>query len=830
MKKLSVLFFALFIIQGLYAQILEPAKWSYDVSKMEVQIGDEVELIFKATIDLDWYLYSSDFDPDLGPMLTEFSFEKNATFELLGGIVPVNPKKKYDEIWEGEIKYFKGTGEFRQKVKITGANPIIRGSYSYQVCSDVDGKCIPFDDEFVFDGIQAIVHEGDKIEISVQTQSLQLPGADNADGKGNQGGILKPASWKFNLSDNTAKAGDEIDLIFEAKIDKGWYVYSSDVDLVPGPIPATFTFVENDSYELVGEIQPIGAEKKYDTVFEGDVTYFKEKARFQQKIKITKADFQVEGSFEYQVCSDVDGKCIPFEEDFKFGESTASSITIASEKTKKGFLKSRDNNSPYSLLSFMLIAFLAGLAALFTPCVFPMIPMTVTFFTGKSKSRKQGIRNALLYGLSIILIYTLIGSIVAPFMGPEMANELATNWVPNLIFFTVFVVFALSFFGLFEITLPSAWVNKADQQADKGGIAGIFFMAFTLVLVSFSCTGPIVGSILVEAAGGQILKPILGMFAFAMAFAIPFTLFAIFPEWLNSLPKSGGWLNSIKVVLGFLELAFALKFISIADQAYHWGILDREVYLAFWIVIFILLGLYLLGKIRLPHDSLMETLSVPRLILAILTFTFVVYLIPGMFGAPLKALAGYLPPMSTHDFNIMQAGNSNSFSGVADEEKLCDQPKYSDFLHFPHGIKGYFDYDQALACAKEQNKPIFIDFTGHGCVNCREMEVRVWSDPKVLKRLNNDFIMLALYVDDKTDLQESEWYVSDYDNKIKKTIGKQNADLQIRKFNNNAQPFYLILNHNEELLLEPKSYDLSISNFISFLDSGKTLFEAETKN
>lgn len=826
MKKLSVLLFALFIIQGLYAQILEPAKWSYDVSNKEVKIGDEVDLIFKAIIDRDWYLYSSDFDPDLGPMLTEFSFETSSSYELVGEIVPIDPKKKYDEIWEGEIKYFKGTAEFRQKIKITGDNPLVRGSYSYQVCSDVDGKCIPFDDEFVFNDIKVIVPEDEHIEITVQTQSLQLPGADNADGTGKQSGILTPASWDFRLSDNTAQAGDEIDLIFEAKIDKDWYLYSSDVDLVPGPIPATFTFVADAGYELIGEIQPIGAAKKYDKIFEGDVTYFKEKARFQQKIKINKADFKVEGTVEYQVCSDVDGKCIPFEEDFSFGENKSTSVAAASDKSQPGLLKSRDTHSPYSLLSFMLIAFLAGLAALFTPCVFPMIPMTVTFFTGKSKNRKQGIRNALFYGFSIILIYTLIGSIVAPFMGPEMANELATNWVPNLIFFTVFLVFALSFFGLFEITLPSAWVNKADQQADKGGIAGIFFMAFTLVLVSFSCTGPIVGSILVEAAGGQILKPILGMFAFAMAFAIPFTLFAIFPEWLNSLPKSGGWLNSVKVVLGFLELAFALKFLSIADQAYHWGILDREVYLAFWIVIFVMLGLYLLGKLRLPHDSPMETLSVPRLIMAILTFTFVVYLIPGMFGAPLKALAGYLPPMSTHDFNLIQAGNS----GVGDEEKLCDQPKYSDFLHFPHGIQGYFDYDQALACAKEQNKPIFIDFTGHGCVNCREMEVRVWSDPEILKRLNNDFIMLALYVDDKTELKESDWYVSEYDNKTKKTIGKQNADLQIRKFNNNAQPFYLILNHNEELLLEPKSYDLSISNFISYLDSGKTIFADGNEN
>ncbi len=817
---------------GLFAQILEPAKWSYDVSNKEVQIGDEVELIFRAHIDPDWYLYSSDFDPDLGPMLTEFTFETNSNYELVGEIVPVNPKKKYDEIWEGEVKYFTGIGEFRQKIKITGENPIIKGSYSYQVCSDVDGKCIPFDDEFVFNDfiIKNQKSDGGISSVQFQAQPLQLPGTDKTLANGSQTGILKPTTWTFNLSNGSAKADDEVELIFRAKIDKNWYLYSSDVDLDPGPIPATFTFVENESYELVGEIKPIGAEKKFDKIFEGEVTYFTKTAEFRQKVRLNKTNFHVEGIVEYQVCSDIDGKCIPFEEDFSFGNSETESIVALSKDTKKGLLKSRDSYSPYSLLSFMIIAFLAGLAALLTPCVFPMIPMTVTYFTRKAKNRRRGIRNALFYGLSIIVIYTLIGSIVAPFMGPEVANELATNWVPNLIFFTVFVVFALSFFGLFEITLPSSWVNKADQQADKGGIAGIFFMAFTLVLVSFSCTGPIVGSILVEAAGGQILKPILGMFAFSMAFAIPFTLFAIFPEWLNSLPKSGGWLNSVKVVLGFLELAFALKFLSIADQAYHWGILDREVYLAFWIVIFVLMGLYLLGKLRLPNDSPMETISVPRLVLAIFTFTFVMYLIPGMFGAPLKRLAGYLPPMSTHDFNLVQVGIYGQFANNSGEEKLCDKPKYSDFLHFPHGIKGYFDYDQAVACAREQNKPIFIDFTGHGCVNCREMEARVWSDPEVLKRLNNDFIMLALYVDDKTDLPESEWYTSAYDSKIKKSIGKQNADLQIRKFNNNAQPFYILINHNEELLVEPKSYDLSISTFISFLEAGKKKFMEEDQD
>jgi len=822
MRKLFILLFFLFFTQNLRAQILQPATWEYEVSKSEVKIGDEIDLIFKAFIDPDWYLYSSDFDPDLGPMVTEFTFEPNSSYELAGELIPINPSEKYDEIWEGNIKYFKGTGEFRQKVKITGKSPIISGSYSYQVCSDIDGKCIPFDEDFNFNDIEVVSAN----DVGITTQVLQLPGASEENET--TSGILDPASWEFELSNANPEKGDEIELIFKAKIDDNWVLYSSDVDLVPGPIPASFNFSENDTYKNIGEIKPIGAQEKYDKIFEGDVTYFKGTAEFRQKIQVLKSDFFVEGTVDYQVCSDIDGKCIPFEKDFGFGKqlkAEADQAQYAENDSNQSLLKSRDTYSPYSLLSFMVVAFLAGLAALFTPCVFPMIPMTVTFFTGKAKNRKVGLRNAFIYGFSIILIYTIVGSIVAPFMGPEMANELATNWVPNLIFFLVFLVFALSFFGLFEITLPSKWVNKADQQADKGGIAGIFFMAFTLVLVSFSCTGPIVGSILVEAAGGQILKPILGMFAFGMAFAIPFTLFAVFPEWLNSLPKSGGWLNSVKVVLGFVELAFALKFISVADQAYHWGILDREVYLAFWIVIFAMLGFYLLGKIRLPHDSPMESISVPRLILAILVFTFVAYLIPGMFGAPLKSLAGYLPPMSTHDFNLSVVNNPGYAINQSDEENLCEAPKYADFLHFPHGIQGYFDYDQALACAREQKKPIFIDFTGHGCVNCREMEARVWSEAEVLKRLKNDFIMLALYVDDKTELPQSEWYTSEYDSKIKKTIGKQNADFQIRRFQNNAQPFYLIIGPDEELLVEPKSYDLDINNFIAFLESGKKAFE-----
>lgn len=642
--------------------------------------------------------------------------------------------------------------------------------------------------------------------------------------------ILEPAEWQVSLSDKTPAAGQEVEIIFEVTIDPDWYLYSTDFDPELGPMVTEFVFEEDASYELVGDIRPIDPKRKYDSLWEGEITYFRGTGRFIQKVKINDPGYKISGYYSYQVCTDIDGKCIPFEEDFeltgasKKTEPSANGSSAPVISDENGFLKQRASTDPYSLLAFMLVAFLAGLAALLTPCVFPMIPMTVTFFTGKDHHKKGRIINSLFYGISIMVIYSVIGAVLAPFMGPETANDLATGWLPNIIFFAVFVLFALSFFGLFEINLPHKWVNRADAMGDKGGLIGVFFMALTLVLVSFSCTGPIVGSILVESAGGLALKPVLGMLAFSAAFAIPFTLFALFPGWLNSLPKSGGWLNSVKVVLGFIELAFAFKFLSIADQAYHWHILDREVYLAIWIVIFTLLGFYLLGKIKLPGDAEGNRVSVSRLILSIVTFTFVVYLIPGMFGAPLKALSGYLPPMSTHDFSLVDIVRDYGGRQPVAENELCEEPLYDSYLEWPHGLQGYFDYNQALACAKAVNKPIFVDFTGHGCVNCREMEQRVWSEPEVLKRLSKDFVLLALYVDDKTTLPQDKWYTSSYDGKVKKTIGKQNADFQITRFNNNAQPFYLILSPNGELLVKPRAYDLNVDKFVRFLDSGLEAF------
>jgi len=664
--------------------------------------------------------------------------------------------------------------------------------------------------------------------------------------------VLNPAKWRTESSFTEAKPGDEITLIFHATIDNNWYLYSSEFSCEDGPIKTTFKFQTDKSYQLVGGIVAINPIDKHDKIFECDVKIFKNTGEFRQKIKVLSSPLKISGSYEYQVCTELTGQCVPGEGEFLFDKIkvTGSKFQVASPQSKVVNPQVQNSNpdtvkiqqpvtsnlepAPVkgpqldptllqhdgkgkSLWGFFLLAFFAGLAALLTPCVFPMIPMTVSFFTGRGNKFQ-----ALMYGLSIVVIYTVIGAALAPLMGPETANHLSTEWIPNLIFFSVFIVFGLSFLGLFEITLPGTFINKVDQQAEKGGLLGVFFMAFTLVLVSFSCTGPLVGSILVSSAGGEFLKPIVGMFAFSMAFAIPFTLFAFFPNWLKSLPKSGGWLNTVKVVLGFVEIALAFKFLSIADQAFHWHILDREINLAIWIVIAILIGVYLMKGFRLPGDTGKDaedkTVSVLRISLAMIAFTFVVYLIPGMWGAPLKALAGYLPPMSTHDFDLIAVNRKDK------PNEICDVPKYADFLHLPHGLNGYFDYKQALACARQRRKPLFIDFTGHGCTNCREMEARVWSDSQVLKRLKEDYVVVALYVDDKTELPESEWYESKYDKKIKKTIGKQNADLQITNLNNNAQPFYVLVGNDEHVLVSPKPYDLSVENFVKFLDEGKAKF------
>ena len=670
--------------------------------------------------------------------------------------------------------------------------------------------------------------------------------------------VHTPVKWSHESRD---LGNDQHEMVFKASIEKGWHLYSQNIK-EGGPIPTSFFFNDLEGIEFTGDVtieetegfeegsvlyrvifdEPEAIEEQ-DPNFNMLVKYFGEDVEFTRKIQLkTDEPLVLDGFLEYMCCDDE--KCLPPSEvDFSFsfnGGDTAPGevdpehvVEVPDEVEESSITQDGQIAENTSMWILFLFSFGAGLLAILTPCVFPMIPMTVSFFMNNSENKVKARFEALVYGFSIIAIYTIIGTLVALTLGANFANWLSTHWIPNVLFFLIFTFFAASFLGMFEITLPSWMINKSDSKADKGGFTGAFFMAFTLVLVSFSCTGPIVGAILVKSASGAVLEPIIGMFGFSLAFAPAFTPFAFFPRWLANMPKSGGWLNAVKVILGFLELALGLKFLSIADQTYHWGILDREIYLAFWIVIFALMGFYLLGKLRFAHDSKIEYLGVPRLFLAIIVFTFVIYMIPGMWGAPLKALSGYLPPQQTHDFdmNTIVRDNLKVYGGTGGgdaqdaKKEICETPKFSEFLHLPHGLEGYFDYEQGLACARKLNKPIFIDFTGHGCVNCREMEANVWSDPKVLKMLREDFLIIALYVDDKTKLPEEEWIRSTHDGKLKRTVGKKYADFQISRFNVNAQPYYVLLDTNGEMLVKPRAYDLNVNSFVDFLERGLKEFE-----
>jgi len=618
-----------------------------------------------------------------------------------------------------------------------------------------------------------------------------------------------PVKWKHSVSEK----GDGLYTVeLKAEMEDGWHIYVTDPAKAFNP--TTFEFTPSEGVVAEGELRLLSnAKVEMDELLNMEIGHYDNEAIFEQDFKVEGKGGEVKVAVSYQACNV--GSCLsPTTDEFtvELGNAPAAEVKAVKDAAGEG-----------SLWSLIIEAILWGFAALLTPCVFPMVPMTVSFFMKNSGSAARGRINASLYGLFIVALYTLpiaILIIITRVVGgdavtADIFNWLATHWLPNILFFVVFMIFAASFFGAFEITLPSSLVNKSDAQSDKGGIGGIFFMALTLVLVSFSCTGPIVGSVLIKSTSGEVWSPIITMLAFSTAFALPFTLFAFFPSMLQKLPKSGGWLNSVKVVLGFIEVALGFKFLSVADQVYHWNLLDREVYLAIWIVVFSLLGLYLLGKIKFAHDSEVKHLSVGRLALAIGVFTFVVYMIPGMWGAPLKALSGYLPPLSSHDFVLGQQSAAPASGTTSD----INAPKYGDFLHLPHGLKGFFDMEEAEAYAKKVGKPIFIDFTGHGCVNCREMEARVWADPAVQQILRDEYVIVALYTDDKMPLPESDWVTTDT-GKVLKTLGKVNANYALTRFGVNAQPYYVLQGKDGKILGEPRGYDLSVEGFVKFLQKG----------
>jgi len=638
-----------------------------------------------------------------------------------------------------------------------------------------------------------------------------------------------------------------------AEIDYPWHLYSAHLP-AGGPIATKPYYDESDAYSLVdGIVESPKAKIKFDEGFQMEVGTLEKEAEFRQKVKFNGTGLlTVSGEIEYQVCDDevcLPPKSVPFsfqvnvggaassdeaastdeivlveaepvteEANSEGGAETLTELINVDSETDVAAVPAMEGEK--SLWRFFWLAFGLGLLALLTPCVFPMIPMTVSFFMQGSESKARGIFRGLVFGISIMAIYTLLGVIVSVSnVGPNAANALSTHWIPNLIFFALFIVFAFSFFGMFELVLPTSWTNKADSQVDKGGFGGPFFLALTTVLVSFSCTGPIVGALLVEAAGGLALKPILGMFGFGLAFAIPFTLFAIFPSWLKGLPKSGGWLNAVKVVLGFIVLAFSMKFLLALDPTNK--ILTRELYLAVWIVLFFMLGMYFLGKIKFAHDSDLPHISVPRLLLSVASFTFVIYLFLGLFGYELKTISPLLPPKSPNGLDLTQkAVYSGTPMVLAEEDEECTPVKYADMFHMPLGLKGFYSLEEGLACAKASGKPVLIDFKGHFCSNCKKMEAAVWSDPQVLSTLRNDFVIVALYTDDRTKLPEEEWYTSEVDEKVKKTIGQQNIDYEIANFRTNTIPLYVIMDADGNVVGEPKGTDLDVASYLAWLKAG----------
>ena len=643
--------------------------------------------------------------------------------------------------------------------------------------------------------------------------------------------IYDPVTWDFNFE----KKGDkQFELIFTASIDKGSHIYSMDIP-DGGPIPTSINIDTIPGFILEGKPYEVTKpEEIFDEAFGFKIKTFSINAEFRQKITAVTATFKATGTVNFMACNNA--TCSPPKDvDFEITISDPSEKQLAPNtgvigtisgpvESKKGFLK------------FFLISLLAGFAGVLTPCVFPMIPMTVAFFSQGTENRSRAIVKALFFGFSIILIYSSLGILVSlTSAGAGFANALSTHWIPNSLFFVLFILFSISFFGAYEIVLPNKWVSGADSRVDKGGILASFFMGLTTVIVSFSCTGPIVGALLVEAASGDVLRPTIGMLGFGIAFALPFTVFALFPSVMARIPKSGGWLNSIKVVLGFIMIAFSMKFLMTIDSVYSLGLLSRDLFLAIWIVLFFLLGLYLMGKIKFAHDSDLPYIGVFRLFLIITVFSFVIYLIPGLFGAPLKGLSSFLPSPGSSGFNLPKLiSEDRSPSGspfqAINPGQLCSEPRFNDIFDMPQGLTGYYDYKQGLLCAKDQGKPVLIDFKGHACANCKIMEARVWSDPGVIQRLRDNFVIIALYVDDRTQLPENEWIISELDGKKKKTIGKVNEELEIKKFKTNALPLYVIADHEGNALNKPMPTNLNIAEYKEWLDEGLKIFRTKYSN
>lgn len=830
MRILFSSFLALLFSVGLSAQVLQPVTWTNSFKKVDDSTYD---LIFTADIEKDWVLYSH-YIEEGGPIPTTLYFEEGDHFSVEGEIKESqeNRKEGMDPIFEMKVAKFTKKAVFTQRITVSDPSVPIVGYIEYMSCDDQ--KCIPLEEEFSFT-LPGAAAESDNIIASVTTAEEAGSDLIASVTTAPEAGAAKadhPVQWSFStekLSD------DEYALHITAAVEEEWHLYSQDND-GSGPIPTTFEFVPGDHYELVGKVEEIG--ERHETkepLFDNAlvIELLGRKVDFVQKVKVSDPTQPIEGFLEYMTCNSE--QCLADYFDFKF-ELAAGAAGVDAEVAVDipqidqsvpgiqetyteplGECGEEDVARDHNLLWTFILGFAGGLLALLTPCVFPMIPLTVSFFTKSSQDRKKGLRNALLYGASIIVIYVAIGLLITAFFGATALNALSTNWIANVLFFLIFVFFAFSFFGYYELTLPSSWSNRSDALADKGGLIGIFFMAFTLALVSFSCTGPIIGSAIVQAATDK-MGPFVVMLGFSTALALPFTLFAIFPGWLNSLPRSGSWMNSVKVVLGFLELALALKFLSVADMTMHWNILPYEIFMGLWILIFAATTLYLLGVYRFPHDSPVKKLSPTRIGFAALFGAFTVYLFTGF---------AFDQRTETYDSKLLLSGlappaHYNIFLPEPEVDPEI-KAKYPSFSKCANNLDCFKDYSEGMAYAREANKPVLLDFTGYGCVNCRKTEEHIWIKDRVWDKLSDDFVLISLYVDDRQPLEEIK--LSKHTGKKLRNVGNLWADFQIVNFEQNSQPLYVMMSPDEQVLAAPRGYKEGVEDYAEFLECGLATFE-----
>jgi len=844
------LFFGLMILQSaIYAQVQNPVKWAMSYNQVSAQ---EFDLVFTATINNGWYVYSQ-FVEDGGPVPTSFNFEAGDHYQLMGKAKEesANTKSGHDPIFDMQVVKFAKKVSFTQRVKASDLKKPIVGYLTFMACDDE--KCLlPTDLDFSFALISTMnatpaAAPDKQTEPTKKTGDVQ-PKPEEKSPFGEvktemaapadiPSGIEQPVKWRFE----SKKISDtEYDLRLIADIDKGWTVYSQEVE-PNGPVPTSFLFEKAGNYTLVGPVKEEGKKKSgIDPYFKVQVSkFFESPAIFTQRVQVSDPSKPIIGSLEFMACNDV--KCLlPEVVEFSFNLASGTAAAMGPVIVDSGNGKEIDQTVAGIRATYkkpvgncgeedvakgnffwtFLLGFIGGLIALLTPCVFPMIPLTVSFFTKSSKDRKSGLRNALTFGLAIIAIYVSIGLIITAVFGATALNELSTNWIANTLFFAIFLFFAFSFFGYYEITLPGSWSTKSDALAEKGGFLGTFFMAFTLALVSFSCTGPIIGSAIVQSATST-LGPFTVMLGFSMALAIPFALFAAFPAWLQSLPRSGSWMNSVKVVLGFLELALAFKFLSVADMTMHWNILPYEVFMGLWILIFGAMAAYLFGLIRFPHDSPMKKLSPVRGAIAMLSLALAVYLATGFrvdektqAYASLSLMSGLAPPAH---YNIFL---------TKPEVDPAIKARYPSYSKCANNLDCFKDYYEGVAYAKEVNLPVLLDFTGHGCVNCRKTEEHIWVKMEVWSKLKKDFVLVSLYGDDRELLPEV--LISKARQAKLRNVGNKWADFQIINFEQNTQPLYVMMTPDERVLAAPRGYKNDVEGYVDFLKCGENAFRSTT--